>query len=257
MVKEGANKGRHFYGCAKPREESCGFFAWADEQGNGGGGPRAQTNGRGAPTVPQKRRAPTAPRVRFFLRVLGTLAYHSACLYSIISKIATKTTRRPANADSSPPFSQSRKKVSILERLTIERPLTPMIVGPNQGRSFYKCSKISKSSQCGYFAWADEIDSGDRNVRQRSMSREVTASRNNGGPAPTGECFNCGESESHRAWATHIGADGSRACVMQPDIGREIALKDGLVASNLAALDPAAVQQVARPENASNAEKVC
>ncbi|POY75102.1 DNA topoisomerase III [Rhodotorula taiwanensis] len=155
VVKEGANKGRHFYGCAKPREESCGFFAWADEQGNGGGGPRAQTNGRGAPTVPQKRRAPTAPRHNFEDRDQNDEA---SCECGL----------KPA-------------------LLTVSKE------GPNQGRSFYKCSKISKSSQCGYFAWADEIDSGDRNVRQRSMSRKVTASRNNGGPAPTGECFNCGE----------------------------------------------------------------
>ena len=31
VQKEGPNKGRHFYGCPKPREQGCGFFQWADE----------------------------------------------------------------------------------------------------------------------------------------------------------------------------------------------------------------------------------
>ena len=46
VQKEGVNKGRQFYGCSKPREQSCGFFQWADQDGNqqqqqggvGGGG---------------------------------------------------------------------------------------------------------------------------------------------------------------------------------------------------------------------------
>ena len=29
--KEGANQGRQFYSCSKPREQGCGFFQWADE----------------------------------------------------------------------------------------------------------------------------------------------------------------------------------------------------------------------------------
>jgi len=31
VAKEGPNKGRPFYGCSKPRNEGCNFFAWADE----------------------------------------------------------------------------------------------------------------------------------------------------------------------------------------------------------------------------------
>ncbi|KFM78016.1 DNA topoisomerase 3-alpha, partial [Stegodyphus mimosarum] len=30
VSKEGINKGRQFYACSKPREQSCGFFQWAD-----------------------------------------------------------------------------------------------------------------------------------------------------------------------------------------------------------------------------------
>ena len=32
-MKEGTNKGRQFYCCAKPRDQQCGFFQWSDEDG--------------------------------------------------------------------------------------------------------------------------------------------------------------------------------------------------------------------------------
>ena len=38
VQKEGPNKGRQFYACPKPREQSCGFFEWADADDNGSGG---------------------------------------------------------------------------------------------------------------------------------------------------------------------------------------------------------------------------
>ncbi|XP_042293597.1 DNA topoisomerase 3-alpha isoform X2 [Sceloporus undulatus] len=31
VLREGPNKGRQFHTCAKPREQQCGFFQWADE----------------------------------------------------------------------------------------------------------------------------------------------------------------------------------------------------------------------------------
>lgn len=31
VQKDGPNKGRQFHTCAKPREQQCGFFQWADE----------------------------------------------------------------------------------------------------------------------------------------------------------------------------------------------------------------------------------
>lgn len=34
--KEGPNKGRTFYACANPRDQSCKFFQWADESSSGG-----------------------------------------------------------------------------------------------------------------------------------------------------------------------------------------------------------------------------
>ena len=31
VQKDGPNKGRDFYTCAKPRDDQCGFFEWADD----------------------------------------------------------------------------------------------------------------------------------------------------------------------------------------------------------------------------------
>ena len=56
--KDGANKGRQFYACPKPRDVQCNFFQWADEaaggnygggvgDGYGGGGGGAPGYGRG------------------------------------------------------------------------------------------------------------------------------------------------------------------------------------------------------------------
>ncbi|KAJ9580304.1 hypothetical protein L9F63_004020 [Diploptera punctata] len=38
VVKEGPNKGRHFYVCPKAQSEQCRFFKWAEDGDNGGGG---------------------------------------------------------------------------------------------------------------------------------------------------------------------------------------------------------------------------
>ena len=47
VQKEGPNKGRTFYCCAKPREQQCGFFQWADEDPNQGRGSNSSRGGRG------------------------------------------------------------------------------------------------------------------------------------------------------------------------------------------------------------------
>ncbi|XP_075035334.1 DNA topoisomerase 3-alpha isoform X2 [Mixophyes fleayi] len=60
VQKEGANKGRQFHTCSKPREQQCGFFQWADENtppggsgdypstyGGGGGGGYGEQRGFG------------------------------------------------------------------------------------------------------------------------------------------------------------------------------------------------------------------
>lgn len=77
-------------------------------------------------------------------------------------------------------------------------PLSPHLLfappGPNQGRAFYKCSKVSKASQCDYFSWADGPDRGAPSSAARGTDRDrPNAGGGAGGPAPSGDCFNCGE----------------------------------------------------------------
>ncbi|XP_075686737.1 DNA topoisomerase 3-alpha isoform X1 [Rhinoderma darwinii] len=81
VQKDGANKGRQFHTCSKPREQQCGFFQWADETASPvslpggsrdfpsafGGGPAAQ---RGSGTKNKRSennasdRGPTAKKPR-------------------------------------------------------------------------------------------------------------------------------------------------------------------------------------------------
>ncbi len=66
VQKDGANQGRQFYTCSKPREDQCGFFEWADDvppsnvrlgtgrgRGRGGGGSSEVAGGEG-----KRKRAP-------------------------------------------------------------------------------------------------------------------------------------------------------------------------------------------------------
>jgi len=32
VAKEGANKGRQFYACAKPKGKGCNYFVWVNEK---------------------------------------------------------------------------------------------------------------------------------------------------------------------------------------------------------------------------------
>ncbi|KWU47267.1 prokaryotic type I DNA topoisomerase [Rhodotorula sp. JG-1b] len=165
VSKEGPNRGRKFFGCAKPIGEGCGFFAWADDQGPAQVGPRAQGNGRAAgAVVPRKRAAPAQP----------AYAAH-------------------AGDDDDDACCNCGLKAA---RLTVSKE------GPNQGRAFYKCSKISKTSQCDYFSWADGPDDGARNGAGGGRGN----AGGGGGPAPSGDCFNCGE---YGHWAKDCPQGGS------------------------------------------------
>ena len=46
MQKEGANKGKEFFACPKPRDQSCGFFLWADQDQNEPPGHNTGVGGR-------------------------------------------------------------------------------------------------------------------------------------------------------------------------------------------------------------------
>ncbi|XP_016051963.1 PREDICTED: DNA topoisomerase 3-alpha isoform X2 [Miniopterus natalensis] len=56
VQKDGPNKGRQFHTCAKPREQQCGFFQWADENlAPGTSGAAPWPGGRGETHAPESR----------------------------------------------------------------------------------------------------------------------------------------------------------------------------------------------------------
>ncbi|XP_029784037.1 DNA topoisomerase 3-alpha isoform X2 [Suricata suricatta] len=56
VQKDGPNKGRQFHTCAKPREQQCGFFQWADENvAPGSFGAQTWPRGRGRAPGPEAR----------------------------------------------------------------------------------------------------------------------------------------------------------------------------------------------------------
>ncbi|GAA5894632.1 hypothetical protein JCM5296_002915 [Sporobolomyces johnsonii] len=124
VVKEGPNKGRKFWTCAKGMSDGCGFFSWIDgESGGGGGG----VGGGGA--APKKRAAGNAAK-RAAPRGGGGGGGTAQQLYD--------SGDLRCSCDLTP------------TQLTVAKE------GPNQGRQFFKCPNVSKSAQCGFFCFADE-----------------------------------------------------------------------------------------------------
>ncbi|VDC07578.1 unnamed protein product [Peniophora sp. CBMAI 1063] len=162
VVKEGDNKGRGFWRCARPRdgpEPQCDFFQWADEdgpKGGSGGGGRSTGGGGGggsAATVPAKRRFgdASAPGGR-----------RCDCDLTAVRKTTQKE-------------------------------------GPNKGRDFWACPS-SQSAKCGFFEWADEPAgawAGDPTGGGGGGAAGMGGTGGGGGgEGRAGGCFKCGQ-EGH------------------------------------------------------------
>ncbi|GAA5824127.1 hypothetical protein JCM5353_006152 [Sporobolomyces roseus] len=154
--KDGPNKGRTFWACSKGMNESCGFFEWNEDGGDGGGrapAPRAQPSKRSAPSTSNR-----------------------------------STGRNGAQGGTAQALYDS-------ESLRCECDLTPKLLtvtkeGPNQGRVFFKCAAISAGSQCRFFCWGDEALQGGSSGNSGNATR---SGGGEGGGANGSQCFNCGE----------------------------------------------------------------
>ncbi|BGP16682.1 DNA topoisomerase [Rhodosporidiobolus nylandii] len=184
--KEGPNKGRPFFGCPKPMDESCKFFAWADEDAGGGGGggggqPKKRPSGGGA----NQRQAP-----------LNYDAPPDRC-----------------HCNLTPTELTSRKEGALAHSFVLAvLPLNvlPILPGPNQGRVFLKCPNVSKTAQCNYFAWADELDGSSGGGGGRAGppgERSYGGGGGGGGGGGSGECFICHE-EGH--WSSNCPQKGQQ-----------------------------------------------
>ncbi|GAA5913674.1 DNA topoisomerase 3 [Sporobolomyces salmoneus] len=171
VSKEGGNKGRSFWGCSKPMDESCKFFEWQDEPNGGGGGAV-----RGPARPEPKRRPPQQAAQRSGGHGGGT------------AQVLFDSGALRCDCDLTPKL------------LTVSKE------GPNQGRTFFKCPSISKTSQCGMFCWADEapqVTSGGG-----GGASGFAGASNSGGGASDRNCFNCGQ-DGH--WAKDCPSSASRS----------------------------------------------
>jgi GRF zinc finger len=71
VVREGVNKGKKFWGCSKPKEESCRFFEWADESVD-----RGDSSRDGDAMAEQPKKRPLATSTNVSAGVFLLVAYH-------------------------------------------------------------------------------------------------------------------------------------------------------------------------------------
>ncbi|XP_067213930.1 DNA topoisomerase 3-alpha isoform X3 [Linepithema humile] len=161
--KEGPNKGRLFYKCAKPQGSGCDFFLWASD------GAEPQSS------------AATSSRVPALNRDDGSADH--------FSRVGT------SNND----WGDSSTNDVMCQCNQPARKLTVHKEGPNKGRQFYGCPK-GMNSTCNFFQWADENDNQNTDWSNSVVNRGKNKTHSRGGsvskrPRLTGskrKCGNCG-----------------------------------------------------------------
>ncbi|RLU22556.1 hypothetical protein DMN91_004834 [Ooceraea biroi] len=147
--KEGPNKGRLFYKCAKPQGTGCDFFLWATDSVE----PRGNTTSDDSSWTSSVNRnhgsAGSLPR--------GGGASNNDWGNASTSSV-TCHCDQPAR------------------KLTVQKD------GPNKGRQFYGCPK-GMNSTCNFFKWADEDDADNENTdwSNSAAARRGNQTRNRGG----------------------------------------------------------------------------
>ncbi|KMQ86449.1 dna topoisomerase 3-alpha-like protein [Lasius niger] len=132
VKKDGPNKGRLFYKCAKPQGSGCDFFLWASDS----------AESRDDAVNERLSRVSNLDRN-------GVNAGHG-------SRIST------SNSTSNDDWgSSSMNDTVVCQCNQPARKLTVQKDGPNKGRQFYGCPK-GMNSTCNFFKWADENDVDNR-----------------------------------------------------------------------------------------------
>ncbi|TMW55827.1 hypothetical protein Poli38472_008475 [Pythium oligandrum] len=159
--REGENKGREFYACARPQVEQCGFFQWKDEV-------QGQTSAPSDPNVPLclNHQRPCVERTcNNGGENHGRKFY--ACAYSM-SESCGFFSWKDEMGDSNPnPRSAKRPRTTTSNKPDTEPTETGtpkcecgtdsiQLVcrnGANKGRVFFKCSGNGQENQCSFFQW--------------------------------------------------------------------------------------------------------
>ncbi|XP_046616836.1 DNA topoisomerase 3-alpha isoform X1 [Neodiprion virginianus] len=144
--KEGTNKGRQFYKCAKPQENSCDFFLWAAENAlpNDNANRNHSQPSRNTNSSYSNQTQQSQTNMRFDREAGGSSS----------SQGITCTCGQPAR------------------KLTVHKE------GPNKGREFYGCPQ-GIGTTCKFFKWADENDDdGSCDNGQRTHTGGFRGGRN-------------------------------------------------------------------------------
>lgn len=166
--KEGPNKGRQFYKCAKPQGSGCDFFLWASDKP----GEQNMTNNNNQ-----------------FNQTSNSF------------RMTQSRTQQPSTSSNYNDWGNASETNNVMcvcnepaKQFTVQKE------GPNKGRPFYTCPK-GRESTCKFFKWADEDSSFNMNNDRRGWGNNENRNNNNrrggGAPAPkksktTGTKRKCG-----------------------------------------------------------------
>ena len=159
MTKDNGNKGRKFWTC---QNKMCNFFQWFDGPSNVGASGSSSAGS-------------------------STFGSGSRVNSRVDSSAAAK---RPVNSGASGANGAGGQRQC---QCGLEVTVRETTQGANMGRKYLSCPK-PRESKCGYFEWADEVDSSAHPKRSFSGA-------GGGGGGSNGGCFQCGE-EGH--WASGV-----------------------------------------------------
>ncbi|XP_023306069.2 DNA topoisomerase 3-alpha [Lucilia cuprina] len=159
VKKDGPNKGRMFFVCAKSGNP-CKFFQWADEIEQQNHSSNAQTSTSSTSNWGSSANSRTS------ISTDNNSNWGSSSSSNRINTTSTNWGSRDAD------IPVSKEQVNC----NCNKPASSLTVrkeGPNKGRDFYACANRDKS--CGFFQWADQTE----NTEQSSTySRADTTSTN-------------------------------------------------------------------------------
>lgn len=177
VVREGPNKGRHFFACPLPQGQQCAHFSWADTPD----GPVVNCSGHDEPCNERvvKKEGPNKGRYFYSCRRDQT----ETCGFFLWKDEATEHSRPSGSATrgatpqdlSSAPQCPGHRLPCVLR--------TTRKQGDNYNREFYVCSQPASES-CGYFVWKDEVPDQSRQPRDAAPNRSGNAASQ----APNCEC---------------------------------------------------------------------
>ncbi|KAH0541196.1 hypothetical protein KQX54_021251 [Cotesia glomerata] len=135
VKKDGPNKGRQFYKCAKPQDSSCGFFLWATD------GPVTNESVFSPPPPPPQRNRNFGNNQMRPPNNSNTTA----------GKFNSSHGSNDGNDDVICVCGQPARKLTVRKD------------GPNKGREFYSCPQ-GNSSNCNFFEWASNNSGGNNDT---------------------------------------------------------------------------------------------